>query len=284
MVSAVLKVKCMNTISEQIKRFRNKNGLTQEQLGASVGVSMQAVSKWERGGTPDIELLPAIADVLDVSIDELFGRKQKSLEETISEVIYAVDSKKSYEYAFELCWAIFTGLAHISGNIQGRHAYKFGGADSEQSYFSKLVTDDGIACARIAPGFRTFFLMPQPKGSLHDKLVNIDTFHTLFKAFSDPDLLKILFNLYTRPNMPVDATFVSKETGIPLKQVDRIMDVLCDNQLLYRSFGTTAKGDIAFYMYNQESAVLPLLCYADEIQTTDMRDLVVDFSRRKPLF
>ena len=70
----------MNTISEQIKRFRNKKGLTQEQLGASVGVSMQAVSKWERGGTPDIELLPAIADVLDVSIDELFGRKQKSLE------------------------------------------------------------------------------------------------------------------------------------------------------------------------------------------------------------
>ncbi len=62
------------------------------------------------------------------------------------------------------------------------------------------------------------------------------------------------------------------------------MDVLCRNQLLFRSFGTTARGDIAFYLFNQESAVIPLLCFADEIQTTDMRDLVVDFSRTKPLF
>ena len=108
----------MNNISAQIKKFRNRKGMTQEQLGASVGVSMQAVSKWERGGTPDIELLPTLADVLGVSIDELFGRKQKSLEETISEVIYAVDTKNSYEYAFELCWAILSGLAHIDGNIR----------------------------------------------------------------------------------------------------------------------------------------------------------------------
>ena len=35
----------MNNISAQIKKFRNRKGMTQEQLGASVGVSMQAVSK-----------------------------------------------------------------------------------------------------------------------------------------------------------------------------------------------------------------------------------------------
>lgn len=99
----------MNRIGEQIKRFRVQKGLTQEQLGGIVGVSMQAVSKWERGGTPDIDLLPALADALGVSIDELFGRRKKSLEETISEVIYAVDSENSYDYAFRLCWAIFMG-------------------------------------------------------------------------------------------------------------------------------------------------------------------------------
>ena len=189
-----------------------------------------------------------------------------------------------YEDAFELCWAIFSGLAHISGNIRGRHDLKPEEGDLDRCYFSKLITDGGIACARIAPGFRTFFLMPEPKGSLRDKLADIESLQKLFEAFADADLLKILFNLYTRPNTPVDATFVRKQTGIPLKRVEAIMDVLCRNQLLFRSFGTTARGDIAFYLFNQESAVIPLLCFADEIQTTDMRDLVVDFSRTKPLF
>ncbi len=274
----------MNNISAQIKKFRNRKGMTQEQLGASVGVSMQAVSKWERGGTPDIELLPTLADVLGVSIDELFGRKQKSLEETISEVIYAVDTKNSYEYAFELCWAILSGLAHIDGNIRGHHSYGNEGANIDKCYFSKLVADGGIACARLAPGFRTFFLMPEPEGSLGDKLKSIEEIQKLFEAFADTDVLKILFTLYERPNTPSDATFVSKQTGISLKRVEQKMDVLCKNNLLFRSFGTTAEGDIAFYMFNQESAVLPLLCFADEILTTDVRDLIVDFSRRKPLF
>lgn len=125
----------MNRIGEQIKRFRVQKGLTQEQLGGIVGVSMQAVSKWERGGTPDIDLLPALADALGVSIDELFGRRKKSLEETISEVIYAVDSENSYDYAFRLCWAIFMGLAHISGNIQGQHIGELEVDAPQKGYF-----------------------------------------------------------------------------------------------------------------------------------------------------
>lgn len=60
----------------KIKEFRTKKGITQEELGQLVGVTTQAVSKWERGGTPDAEILPNIARVLDVSIDALFGVEQ----------------------------------------------------------------------------------------------------------------------------------------------------------------------------------------------------------------
>jgi len=64
-----------NILGEQISKFRREAGLTQEELGKSVGVSTQAVSRWECGGMPDIEQLPAIADRLHVSIDALFGRE-----------------------------------------------------------------------------------------------------------------------------------------------------------------------------------------------------------------
>lgn len=62
-------------IGNQITKFRKAKGLTQEELGRSVGVSTQAVSRWECGGAPDITLLPAIADRLGVTVDALFGRE-----------------------------------------------------------------------------------------------------------------------------------------------------------------------------------------------------------------
>ena len=55
----------MGIIGEQIKKFRLKKGYTQEKLGDIIGVTTKAVSKWERGGVPDAEILPDIADALN---------------------------------------------------------------------------------------------------------------------------------------------------------------------------------------------------------------------------
>lgn len=60
-------------LSERIAALRKERGLTQEQLGKMVGVSYQAVGKWEKGGAPDVELLPILAEQLGVTIDALFG-------------------------------------------------------------------------------------------------------------------------------------------------------------------------------------------------------------------
>ena len=65
-----------DVLSGRIAELRKERGLTQEQLGQLVGVSAQAVSKWEKGGAPDVELLPALADRLGVTIDGLFGREE----------------------------------------------------------------------------------------------------------------------------------------------------------------------------------------------------------------
>ena len=62
-----------NKISENICKLRKKHNFTQQQLSEILGVSIAAISKWETGSSyPDIELLPKIAAIFDVSIDYFF--------------------------------------------------------------------------------------------------------------------------------------------------------------------------------------------------------------------
>jgi len=63
------------TMGSIIMRLRKEKGLTQEQLANELGISFQAVSKWENElSSPDISALPLLADLFGVSIDALFGR------------------------------------------------------------------------------------------------------------------------------------------------------------------------------------------------------------------
>lgn len=65
-------------LCNSISALRKKLGLTQDALAGKLGVTFQAVSKWENGQScPDIDLLPKLADIFGVSIDELFGRNVK---------------------------------------------------------------------------------------------------------------------------------------------------------------------------------------------------------------
>lgn len=61
-------------IGDKIKELRKRDGRTQEEIASSLGVTSQAVSRWEaNGGYPDMEIMPDIASLFGVSIDVLFG-------------------------------------------------------------------------------------------------------------------------------------------------------------------------------------------------------------------
>ncbi len=63
---------------DTISFYRKRQGLTQEELAKKLGVTNQSVSKWESAQCcPDIGLLPMLADIFEISIDELFGRKNE---------------------------------------------------------------------------------------------------------------------------------------------------------------------------------------------------------------
>ncbi|MBQ4590636.1 MAG: helix-turn-helix transcriptional regulator, partial [Clostridia bacterium] len=89
-----------NTIGATIARLRRERQIKQEELANFVGVSVQAVSKWENGGMPDTDLLPKIADFFHVSIDTLFARDviaTGSLWNTIFEAVHSVPAEEEMD-------------------------------------------------------------------------------------------------------------------------------------------------------------------------------------------
>lgn len=75
-----------DVIGANIARLRKEKNMTQEQLANHMGISFQAVSKWENGlSSPDVSSFPMLADVFGVTIDELFGREAAQRETPAAE-------------------------------------------------------------------------------------------------------------------------------------------------------------------------------------------------------
>ncbi len=78
-------------IGKQIKDLRQRRGFTQEDMAQRLGVTAQAVSKWERGvAAPDIALLPDISAYFGVTIDELFALSDETRMERIQNILWDV--------------------------------------------------------------------------------------------------------------------------------------------------------------------------------------------------
>lgn len=91
--------------AEKLKSIRKQAGMSQEKLAEKLGVSRQAVTKWETdAGIPDIGNLRAISDLFHISIDELLGKDKEErvpsqyLYESVTE--YDIDGPKRYDMKF----------------------------------------------------------------------------------------------------------------------------------------------------------------------------------------
>ncbi len=274
-------------IGEQIKNFRRKNGITQEELGKLIGVTTQAVSNWERGGVPDAELLPDIADALGVSIDMLFGRSSlKKVEEAISDEILSVGTEEGFDRAFSILYAIGVGL---SGLTSIRNSFNFDaladlGHNDDFGYYTRASSNEGTFDIRLNSDFRYFFLMPEPNGGCREHLGNFDKLAETFSIFADKDVLKIISYMYSRLNTPVSLTMIANNTKMDIKKTEHLMDKICQVHLANCDVVETEIGEIKAYCYLNESIVLPLLCFAKELSEDKNINMGAIFTRKKPLF
>ena len=84
------------SIGTNIKNLRAKHKITQDQLATFLGITSQAISRWENGTVyPDIEMLPSIAEFFGVSTDDLLGINKDEKEKRRDEIYLEIE--KGYE-------------------------------------------------------------------------------------------------------------------------------------------------------------------------------------------
>ena len=102
------------TFSEIIAAYRKDLGLPQEGLASHLGETNQAVSKWESGQScPDIALLPKIADLFGITLDELFGREAPKAEPATAQLPWPDDGV--------LRVMLYAGHTHIGSGHPARN-------------------------------------------------------------------------------------------------------------------------------------------------------------------
>ena len=108
-------------LGNKIRELRRRDGRTQEDLADALGITSQAVSRWESGGSyPDMEIMPALANYFGVTIDELFGyhndreKKIDAIIERINE--FGIRSRDDDEWVDECLAILREGLAEFPQN------------------------------------------------------------------------------------------------------------------------------------------------------------------------
>ena len=123
------------TLGQRIASLRKQRGLTQEEVAGRLGVSAQAVSKWENDQTcPDISLLPALSDLLAVTTDALLRgeqppetyvlpvRERKPLDEMLLKIAFDTDDSDKVRINLPLSFikaATDAGMNPITFNVDG---------------------------------------------------------------------------------------------------------------------------------------------------------------------
>ena len=180
-------------IGANIKALRKARHITQEQLGKAVGVSMQAVSRWECGGVPDVSVLPLIADYFDVSLDALFGRvldNEMPLEHYLYADLWRTHENQKAERACRYGWAMFKGMSGMESFANEEYG-KISAAETVGTY-ARLSFNNGYVFMNATEEFHYFLVMPEPESGYNAALANIDEYTELFSLLADKNKLRLL--------------------------------------------------------------------------------------------
>lgn len=272
-------------LGKRIKELRQKKQVTQEELGKAVGVTTQAVSKWECGGVPDAELLPSIADFFEVTIDSLFGRTEE-IKQNIGlairhELIELADDEK-YEKCFNYCWSIILGILGQASTSIIRDIEEMYEDDINQ-FYSRIITDKGYIFAKLSKDFHYFFLLPEvEEGNKYD-LPDEEEYQKLFQTLGKKNMMKLVLYLNQRKNDGFTVKFLCKNLKLEEEEIENMLHELCNIEIVIKQEIETEEGFLVSYCLIDNPSVLPFLLFAKEIIKQPYMMYPIFYDRKKPL-
>ena len=254
------------SLSGNIKRLRLEKNLTQEQLATKLGVSAQAVSKWETSETyPDGALLVPLANELGVSLDELFGNETVTMADIsgrIVKLIHNTDAKERFNVARDIGWQIERGLFNCRMAIEKKYDPN---EIKNQKNASYILDDNGFTI--VSNGKEPFFsVFPQPAEGYGHFLNDKDDLQKIFAALSHTDTMNALIYLYQKnENYVFESAVLQRDCEIANDQINAVIDDLLTLKLIWKQ-ELTINGESRVLYYSRPShKLLAVLLMTREI-------------------
>ena len=226
-----------NTFSIQLQALRKERGMTQEQLASQLGVSAQAVSKWEKNGSyPDGDLLPRIADIFGVSIDYLYGRAprnhsmEQQLEDSLREYLkqHCEDATFRGELLIEkiqdCIWAMHHACFERTTVSPERPRME---ADPLAAGFTYVSSMAGFSYGRLNQDLEYNVVAKTPENGFAKGLESPENLAQLFAFLGDVEHMKLIYFLLSlRGTEFVREETLVKRLGMPVERIRKAMKYL----------------------------------------------------------
>ncbi|MBR6680344.1 MAG: helix-turn-helix transcriptional regulator [Clostridia bacterium] len=257
------------SLSQNIKRLRAERNLTQEQLALALGVSSQAVSKWETSDTyPDGALLIPLANQLGVSLDELFGNDSVYIADTahrIMSLLYNTEAAARFNVARDICWQIEKGLFYARTREKEEGTYDPDDVKKKHNNSSWVSDDNGFTL--ISNGKEPFFsIFPTPEDNFGHFLEDRDSIQSIFRALSSSDTMTALVYLLRREKDYVfEGAVLAKECEISEDKIPDVIDDLTTLKVISGEELTINGKKRTLYYYRPSHKLIALFLVAHEI-------------------
>ena len=261
-------------VGEQIQKFRKEIRITQKELGEAIGVSSSAVSQWESGSTPDVSLLPAIADRLGVTVDALFGREkvtQENIREALPRYVASLPESKRIDEIRLLMWEAMK-LGCIG-------PYVFGD-DRSQDYQIRFASDEGVIVGAASEAMSFMGVFPEPEKGYEAYFAEDEAYARLFSTLVKPHAFKLLKLLYQRPPRHCTTGVIAQRMGIPPEETEALLSEFEQLHLIEKLELEAENGSTDAYIVNDLGALVPFL-YAARLMMESFGGFRLTCDKRK---
>lgn len=251
-------------IGLKIKELRTESKITQEELAKAVQVSTQAVSKWECGGFPDIELVPKIAEYFNVTTDELFGmpvNDYKNIDQKLCNYIESLkDVKERFKEIFSLCY-------HMEISIHDKvDLTRYNVKEIMEGHYlnSQVLSKEGIVLTQLKKDKPFFALFPKLDNEDYNGFLNNkDKFIDFVKELSNEDFFNALILINSRINNGFTENLFVKELAITLERAKEIVKALIKYKLINVDKLEIDDKSINTYTLCDNPAILGFIAFLD---------------------